>query len=180
MRRRLFTAVTIGSLLLCVATVVLWLRSYWAADCVLRISEQYESHWFTDSRWALVSEYGGLELWHYRARQRIVDITGDLEPAGKSQVRYEYSRLKPGHGPLRWRFGIGRADQSIQPDLVYKAVGLSHWLLVSILGLSVVLALNGRSRSRYQGHSFCRRCGYDLRGTPDRCPECGTVISKSV
>jgi hypothetical protein len=56
------------------------------------------------------------------------------------------------------------------------------WLMLAF-GLLPALVLSGRV---YQNLRFRRRrlrlarnqcltCGYDLRGTPDRCPECGTV-----
>jgi hypothetical protein len=57
-------------------------------------------------------------------------------------------------------------------------LALPCWFF-AVVAISPLVAQKLRSRSRMDG-TFCQSCGYDLRATPDRCPECGTAITAKV
>jgi hypothetical protein len=48
------------------------------------------------------------------------------------------------------------------------------WAVIGV-GLLIVMLLSHRALKRRRRHlaGHCIRCGYDLRATPTRCPECG-------
>ena len=52
------------------------------------------------------------------------------------------------------------------------------WLFATLLGVLMARAAGEwivriRERELRRRRGQCRSCGYDLRMTPDRCPECG-------
>jgi hypothetical protein len=58
----------------------------------------------------------------------------------------------------------------------FLIVRLPYWFVAGAGALLPALALRSRlRRSRRQRRGLCVHCGYDLRGSPDRCPECGAV-----
>ena len=64
---------------------------------------------------------------------------------------------------------------ALRKPLHFYGVLVPYWFLVLITGARPAWALLARLRRR-NVPALCRTCGYDLRASTGRCPECGTAI----
>ncbi len=175
-RRRLFAGLTILSLVLCLATVALWVRSYWRSDTLYRFSSDAQSAqafgmWSRFGELALWANhypaglYGLKQGWDFRTRHSSADETIATFPSNFPQRRSAHF------------LGFGFAHQSspYRAD-VYVA---PHWSLALLFAALPAVRLRSMLRTRRQNRrnraGLCQHCGYDLRATPQggRCPECG-------
>src|SRR5262249_51490259 len=54
---------------------------------------------------------------------------------------------------------------------------IQHWMLAIIAALPAALCVPSyMRRARRRRLGLCLMCGYDLRASKERCPECGTAI----
>ena len=81
---------------------------------------------------------------------------------------------------------IGGLRNVGDPDPSAWAMWIDAFLLSGVTALSTllpILSINtvvDRLRARRLHHALCTTCGYDLRATPARCPECGTFVGGRV
>lgn len=55
---------------------------------------------------------------------------------------------------------------------------LRYTLMATVLFLSAFVGSTYIARGHRVEQGVCAACGYDLRATPNRCPECGTVPTR--
>jgi hypothetical protein len=78
----------------------------------------------------------------------------------------------------KFRVGVERINGEVYQYVEDgTSLALPWWLLTLLFS---VLPLNSGVRRWRRGRpapGLCLKCGYDLRATPDRCPECGQVAT---
>lgn len=167
-RRQLTTIASVLPLALLLTTVVLWVRSNFVSDSLL---------WQSENRciW-LVNMNGRLRLQHASpadewCRQAFLESPKGFryergEPAAEldrvpgSRIQFDFAGFLLVTGE-RWQ------------ENLFCAL-IPHWFICAMLGLLPLLQTKALFSKRARGDQ-CHRCGYDLRATPDRCPECGAA-----
>jgi hypothetical protein len=57
--------------------------------------------------------------------------------------------------------------------MTWRVVAVPYWFLMAVTMVLPVNWWRRRNRTRRMAAGQCAWCGYDLRATPNRCPECG-------
>jgi hypothetical protein len=74
-------------------------------------------------------------------------------------------------------FGYWRGHMPGAAAPCFAGVYCSTWFLIAVLTLpSVLRVVLGWRKRKLVKPGCCINCGYDLRATPDKCPECGRAV----
>jgi len=187
--RIIYNGAVAVSLLLCLGTVGVWVRSYWVSD-KLNWENLSPDWYYLDSKTLRYSR-GGLQLGSTLcAGLTYTQDAGHLSLTHRPASAYPlYDRsVVPG---VRGFGGLGfeiileaKAATAKNPRIfwVQRTLTLPLYfptLLFALLPAHYFLRVRRRRRlASRRARGCCVNCGYDLQATPGRCPECGTIPAK--
>jgi hypothetical protein len=166
--RYILSGLTAVSLLLCIATVGLWARSFWINDMLTLMT----------SRHTLALYSGRGRLLFYADRN---DDTGGYRTARagltwrSSERGYVVEAYRLAGIDVTIRCGFSTAKGQWHGSQWWEATAPCWFIALVGAGLPT-WSIRARRARRRPSPGCCRRCGYDLRATPNRCPECGTPV----
>jgi hypothetical protein len=195
MRRWVFHIISLFSLLLAVAAGVMWVRSYSRVEMIqhkkYELREIPSPHTHVTNA-GIVSGLGGVQIHHTTN----TISAGFFEKGRKDPKRHQLgvrwlifteaglfdssgmgSRLYYPGGPSRFGFDFTNRSwggSASRPPNTQIAATVPYWFLVLFCTLPPLAWVSWQSPSRRRlREGLCLHCGYDLRASPERCPECG-------
>lgn len=163
--KRAFTIFVALSGVLAVATLLLWIDSIWFARVLCRQpTPQIQT--------SLTSTAGRFLF----VRSDLVNpAVGFGSPSGSREgalLGIELYTDIPFAGATQFEWTMQR-DRKIGWSALN--VSVPHWAvaLVLMIGPAFWYIVPHRRRAKRRAANCCEHCGYDLRATPTRCPECG-------
>lgn len=178
MKRMLSITVTVVSALLAVGVCCLWVRSYWFTDQLSWSACRNEPAFGRRTNCTLLSAAGRTELavwWEFssnRCQQR-KSFFHQISRGGRL-LSHNLTRL----GFRHVRASYPRTTPSLPPNTIITQ-GAPHWFfLVPTLPYPLSRLPGWLRHRRRVKRGLCIGCGYDLRGSSDRCPECGRETSR--
>jgi hypothetical protein len=95
-----------------------------------------------------------------------------------------WKRLAAGGNPSSdelWCLGFGTLRGSGFGTLRYHLIAIPFWFLLLAAGSFPAYWIFWSRRQRLRAkEGRCQKCGYDLRATPERCPECGLTPAEKL
>ena len=159
MKRRLFNLAAAVSLGMMIAVIALWVRSHWRDDTLL-----WQDNFRESLRKSWISSTDGFFI--------------------VAQSRISVGSSAPSH---EWHYTsnpVNRIDDAWIAAFQYMGIRnfrVPHWLVAAGLAVFPLSWLVGHHRRRRRASlGLCPMCGYDLRATPARCPECGSAVGTPV
>jgi hypothetical protein len=180
MIRRLFNLAAATALLLAAASCILWSRSYRLSD-KLTWTDDYRHTSLRSAEGRLVFALYQADRSGVRAEPRGFRYDRDVHYAATLELMGIFLLCSDASVRMtHWdRGGFAWTRRSSSGGLIVTAVA-PFWsvaLATAVPSLGwTTLRLSTRRRNSRKNLGLCPVCGYDLRATPGRCPECGTTI----
>jgi hypothetical protein len=195
----LVTATRVAGLILLPLLLFAWAESYFHDEIVSAVRDFREGSGAGErivrQVWSVRSARGGVNL-SYRGARNVPHYAREMldrDRAERGTWRWDRGIPKAypmvNHAPadrsalsplgIDWRgWGADTVDDGRGGSIEMRSPGLTfpYWLATLIVAVFVVpWLIRTRRLRRRRKLGLCLTCGYDLHGTPDRCPECGTV-----
>ena len=184
MFRRILTILSLLSCASCLAVTGLWIRTYYVREAITFRHYVRGHNPQSTARRPIIQDVEGYSLvgdgkvlvHYYYAADGLFAPTSEGTNPDPGWLVFRSDVSDP--GTIWWMSSFPRfhGDVYHSGGLTEATIGFPFGFPCGVLAIPPAILLSIVVNRRLKRRSgLCAKCGYDLRATPDRCPECGAV-----